>query len=124
MPDLFLVPAGLLRAVKNCWVDWALGRRLQLIPDQRPRDHVPIKMYVHYSLGFPEKGASRATWDLEKLGLALQTGVGRWDYLAELESSFEQEKGALAKHAEERAPDAHWARWMAILQKVGLKHFS
>ncbi len=52
--DYMCVPADFLKIVTSCHVAEKIGRQLQLIPDSRPRDHLPILLKCNYLLTAPQ----------------------------------------------------------------------
>lgn len=82
--DHLFVPQAILASARRGRRAWAQGRRLQLIPDGRRRDHLPLVAELHLPkfVMTPEdltKGGRR--FDQEAIALALQTGEGRQAFL-------------------------------------------
>ena len=123
LPDNILLPrATAKQAIAS--VNWRVARRLQLIPDRKPRDHVPVRVSLPYAFGSAWK-EKEEQWSKDKLAAALQFGMLRWDFLVELEEAFVRKSASLANPEISRSQtcDAHWELWMDTLREVGFKHF-
>ena len=103
---------------------WKAARRLQLIPDCKPRDHVPILCSFPVAFGkATSKDEDNSRWDYEKLASCTQKGLGRAEFLMELQTAFKDNKEKLNqvshRYAEKHwATDEHWEEWMATLSTV------
>eukprot|EP00959_Pyramimonas_sp_CCMP1952_P248528 5194937-Pyramimonas_sp.AAC.1 len=100
--------------VLDCKVSYYHGRRLQLIPDRRPRDHLPLLLVLDYILEMRDGASNSAekklmTWDLQMLSEALQTGKGRDSFLLQLEDLFTQHENEFISLREDRRVDEHWS---------------
>ena len=65
------------------------GRLLQIIPDSRPRDHIPQILSFPYT--FPcSKESQQQTfrWDYDALGKCLQKGINKDEFTTDLEQAF------------------------------------
>jgi len=106
--DHFFLPKGLLPAVQKLYVDWALVRRLQLIPAREPRDHLLVIMLLQYVLASPPSPKASERFCQEKLAACLQRGEGRFAFLLDLENEFQRLGESFRELDADRAPDAHW----------------
>ena len=122
--DHFILPHAWLCKVRDVFVAWKYGRTLQLIPDNKTRDHVPIIMIIEYVLEFSVAPSDSPRWCREKLAKCLQYGVGRIEFLRDLVAAYETHKHEFVACRDDPAPDSHWSIWMEVLTEVGLKHFS
>eukprot|EP00959_Pyramimonas_sp_CCMP1952_P361607 7573197-Pyramimonas_sp.AAC.1 len=78
--DHILTPMCLLDRVRGCLIPWKAARRLQLIPDARPRDHVPtILERTAYQRRAPSQ-TTRQRWNRDRIALALQEGSNRLEF--------------------------------------------
>ena len=55
MIDFVFVPNGLAPLLQKSTILRRAGRRLQLIPDSKPRDHIPIMAFIEYVYHFPKE---------------------------------------------------------------------
>ena len=104
---------------------WSAARRLQLIPDTRPRDHVPQVLSFYYHFPFSKKSTQeRRKWDLNALGQCLQKSKNKIPFLHDLEQEFAAIKPQITSAFNDRHCENSWELWITTLQKVGQKHFS
>jgi hypothetical protein len=59
----------------RCWIPWRAARRLQIIPDNRTRDHVPVAVLLPL-VPYPDltKASAEATtinWDRDRISACL-----------------------------------------------------
>jgi len=122
--DHLFLPKGLLPAVQKLYVDWALGRKLSLIPAREPRDHLLVIMLLQYLLASPLSPKASERFCQEKLAACLQKGEGRLEFLLDLECEFQKLEPEFRKLDSDRAPDDHWKLWVDTVRAVALRHFS
>ena len=73
-------------------VDWRAGRRLQTIPSGKPCDHMPVALVLQYEHVFEKSAEEMTRWDVDKLGMCLQYGIGRTNYLDALNQKMEDKQ--------------------------------
>ena len=123
--DHFIAPMELCNKLKAVRPKQA-ARRLQIIPDSQPRDHMPTIYSWEYHFPFKTKNfeeEERLVWDFDKLAACLQRGIGRLEFLQDLEKEWAASKEELNKQAEDTTVDRHWATWINTIQRVAILHF-
>ena len=86
----YLVVNGAAATKTKAWMPWRQARMLQLIPDAKRRDHVPVVYDVPVRLGgfWRPLPPPQMRWDYDKLAECLQRGKGRVAFLAALQEAF------------------------------------
>jgi len=120
-PDHIMLPQSCKDDIESLLVYKTSGRKLQLIPDNRPRDHYPLVLKLSYRLKVAIPSPV-LTWNHNKIAACLQFGVGREAYLKDLELAF-WNKNIAQTHSSGIVVDGHWAAIIAVLKEVGQKHF-
>ena len=86
--DYVLLPATRLQKVTHCFVFRREGRRLQLFPHRRPRDHWPLMIRAKLELlygGVTMAPQDAVTWDFDAIMLVLRDPDRRLSLLKEVE---------------------------------------
>ena len=83
-PDHWLVPRELGGSIYRLMALWRAARKLQLIPDRCARDHMPVLLSFTYDFGNDTHAQAGERWDYDKLGMAVQAGIGRREFLLDL----------------------------------------
>jgi hypothetical protein len=97
-----------------------------MITDVRLRDHMPIMLqftapsFVHHVCAQSLHGG----WDWNRLADAVQKGIGKRDFLQEIEAETVSRCEKLGQHKEENYVDDHWAEILDIAQPIAKTHFS
>ena len=68
-PDHWLVPRELLGSIRKNMVLKRAAKELQLIPDKRHRDHLPVLLSFEYKLELDKTVDGRTLWDQDKISL-------------------------------------------------------
>ena len=122
-PDHFLVPRELCGAIQTLRTLKRAGRKLQIIPSNTARDHIPILIKFNYELHLDQAAGERVRWDFDRLALGLQTGIGRNEFLDELGEELEAAQKEFGECREHMLPNEHNDLFMRILRKVSIKHW-
>ena len=79
--DYVCLPEVLVGAMRSAGPLRRLGSRLQLIPDVRVRDHLPVHVVFPYLLHYPDPVLEEARWDMDAMMEAVKRGRGRADFI-------------------------------------------
>lgn len=107
--DFLCGPRNLECITKKAHTLSIIGKRLQLIPDREPRDHVPVAAFLDYVLEFPQR--QRPTISLAATAEAWRTGRGWTEFVALVEHKCQETTARLGYQ-----PDGtHLAKERALL---------
>ncbi|CAK0827916.1 unnamed protein product [Prorocentrum cordatum] len=108
--------------IRGCAIPSKAARRLQLIPDARPRGHVPIILEFTTYQHRATSETKELKWDRDKIAFALQEASGRIEFQEALESKF-RECWELDRHNSSGDLDAYWNCWTNIAGDVAQSFF-
>ena len=83
------------------------ARSLQLMPHRLPKDHVPSIYEIPYTFAYYRR-LEHEKWDYNKLARCLQRGIGRQEFLDDLNTEFGSIKEELVAAREQTCIDEHW----------------
>lgn len=120
-----LITGAVVDIVMSCVVDHRLGRALQAIPDRRPRDHVPLRLRMIYSMEHDcgAAGMDKRKWDYDKLMECVKYGDGRRQFLRDAQEALAFADESIASVAERPLPDEHWDLVARTLSDAAFRHF-
>jgi hypothetical protein len=96
------------------------GKKLQLIPDSRPRDHRPVMVLANLGLSYTTLPAVQRI-DRDKLLLAWRTGVGRLEFLEQLEQEMIHTASSWQyDEYNARVPDEMWDNFVTTVKTVAM----
>ncbi|CAK0858501.1 unnamed protein product [Prorocentrum cordatum] len=109
--DIGIIASSLLEGIKTCTVAWKRGRKLQLISDAQPRDHLPLFFTIDYEMPTLVHRQLRPRWDHTKLARALQHGEDRLGFHRELDQRMKDIATQLSNYADLPRPDFDYDLW-------------
>ena len=115
---------GIHHIVEECRVLWKTEPRLQPIPAELPRDHVPILLTLGYTLQ-PQRGEASTARGSDGTCKRLQTACRRGanEFFQAVESSFDKAKPRFDMLRENPTADAHWALWVDCMREPAQTFF-
>ena len=124
--DYILLPATRLQLVKHCFVLRREGRRLQLIPRQRPRDHWPLMIRAELELLYggvnmvPQDAVSS---DFDGILSALRDPAHRLPLLKEVEKWSSENIDAILELAKQGRIEKAWTQMADTLNRISRDKF-
>ena len=116
-------------ATTKCSVWYRAGRRLQVIKDELPRDHLPVVIEINLKRcrsSPPPSGVlgPSVPWDMDKLGEAVQEGGCRSLFLTDLATELVKKEELLSRAEEEDTVDNHWDVICSTIKESAAKFFT
>ena len=80
--DYAMLPISQVDRINDVWAAPLAARRLQLIPDARPHDHIPLYLDTNLELCYTEEAIKKDAWRWNKDALmkAVSRGVGAREF--------------------------------------------
>ena len=120
--DHIFVPQSEREEIVACEVWMRSGRRIQLRPDSKCRDHLPVVIKYKYQLRVAQRQKTRQ-WDQDAMCRCIQTGEGRREFLEALEDKVRTEQKEITCLEEQTTPDEHWETFRNKVCEIAQKHF-
>ena len=121
--DHICLPRSAMATVKSMSMMIMAARRVQIMPDQQLRDHVPMRMVLHYHLQ-SQPSFSRVRWNQDKIAMMYQTGEYREEFLADANSAIFSVLMDMSQVGKMSTVDEHYRLFRVALQPVVEKHFA
>ena len=124
--DDILLPATRHQLVKHCFVLRREGRRLQLIPHRRPRDHWPLMIRAKLELlyvGVNVVPQDAVSWDFDGIMSALRDPAQRLPSLKEVEKWSSENIDAILELAKQGRIEKAWTQMADTLNQIARDKF-
>lgn len=121
--DYIMGPAATRHTMRRCTTLARSARRLQIIPDTKPRDHLPLQVEMDYALGASRTRCTPRSWDYDAIAKSLQTGdMTKHKFYDTVEA--EMSKVDWADLEAKTLVDEHWRRLVACITTAAQEHYA
>ena len=123
--DHVIMPKGVIQNVSSCSMMVRAARRLQVISDNKMRDHVPIRIVIKYDLRAQfRKAGNAAHWDHDKIAEMYQTADGRELFLADINKALAEKRHLIEPHYHAGTANDHDQALLEVLLPIARQHFT
>jgi hypothetical protein len=117
--DHIFIPAGMMGEASRAPTLPVIGKTAQLTKHPDNRDHVPLEVVLRYEFGprrAEELWPETYSWDLDKLGLSLDSGIWKKEFVEAVDTRLEDLAPA--------GVDEAWERLVDVVKEEAKKYYS
>ncbi len=121
--DYILIPLGMMSRVSRCSVNFNLGKRLQHIASQQPRDHYPLQLVVNMSLQYHPK-VNSIQWDRDMIIRGVKHGTNKDRFVGDMCNWCVEHRNEWLQCITQPNPDAASTLLNQTMIEIGQKYFA